>query len=116
MVAYLTFRRGNKADDKAQENILASNYGSLVESLQNELKRSQEQADEERDRKLLGVVNLAQAKADQEYVKSLEDSLDRARGRIDTVELRLEKADKKLEDCRKDMDLKIKALEERLKL
>lgn len=127
--AYLLFRSGTKADANADENtaitanaLIQTSYSDLVGRLEREsgeLRRKLEAADEARDQKLMGTVNLVQEKAGREEVAALEERLERAWKRIDADETRrrteetrrresekdfkdrLEKAEAELEECKR---------------
>lgn len=133
VVTYIGIHYSRKASDKAADNTanaqLTTGYADFVKALQEdriELRQKLEAAEQARDQRVMGAVNLVDAKADREEVVAVEERLKRAWDRIDADETRrkraeknfedrLEKAEKDFEDCKKEMGEKIRALEAKLR-
>lgn len=108
--AFLAYKRGIRADVRANHTEMYSGYAGLIQDLQ------EDNADlrTRLDGTATTTVLLTQSKVDKDYVEALEIRLDRAMNRLERSEKWQEKAEKDLADCKKEMNEKIQALEARL--
>lgn len=108
--AFLAYKRGIRADVRANHTEMYTGYAGLIQNLQEDNAELRAKL----DGTAITTNLLTQTKVDKDYMEALEMRLDRALRRLDTAEKWQEKAEKDLADCKKEMDEKIQALEARL--